>query len=430
VEFKRLSAEVEAREKGILDDWEGLVGARERKASLQLALGESLRRLVEAGEEGALLATLTTQRARLGTMSARLRFKRNVRWVAEREKKGKEGEVEVIGEEGGELTGDTTTSPPESCAICKEPGLNNPAVLPCGHMFHLSPCVEFLVANTSLKCPTCREPFTTSSIYSVDTRSAGKERDITPLPLYLSKRGGGGSSSSSSSGSGSGSGSGSSSSSGFADGGVRTTAQVNACSLPESLSSYLGSKGCSLLRRLKTLPPNDKAIVVCTWGGVLPHFASACRAEGLQCAILGGSATTRADTVSSFSLPTSSLRVLFLQSETDCAGLTLTSANHLYLLDQPLSPNILTQLTARIARLGQTKPCFVYHFVSTPLDEAVMRVREGEVLPLPASSSSSSSSASTTGTTAKTSPVSSLIIDGTPVSAHSLCALLRASCTL
>ena len=61
--------------------------------------------------------------------------------------------------------------------------------------------------------------------------------------------------------------------------------------------------------------------------------------------------------------PASVCRVLVLAVATDCAGLTLTRANHLFLMDPIISPYVFAQLVGRIARQGQTRPCFVYDLV-------------------------------------------------------------------
>ena len=72
------------------------------------------------------------------------------------------------------------------------------------------------------------------------------------------------------------------------------------------------------------------------------------------------------------------LRVLLLHATADCAGLTLVCANHLFLLDPVLSAATLAQLVGRICRVGQLKPCVVYHFCGEgygSTDEAIIRLR-------------------------------------------------------
>ena len=62
---------------------------------------------------------------------------------------------------------------------------------------------------------------------------------------------------------------------------------------------------------------------------------------------------------------------------TDCAGLTLVAANHLFLVDVALSAGSVAQLIGRIARQGQARPaCFVYHLVvRRSIEERVLRLR-------------------------------------------------------
>jgi hypothetical protein len=69
-------------------------------------------------------------------------------------------------------------------------------------------------------------------------------------------------------------------------------------------------------------------------------------------------------------------RVLILSLGSDCAGLTLTAASHLFVLDPPLSPAIMSQLIGRICRQGQTRPCTVFHFVvKDSVEEKMIKVR-------------------------------------------------------
>ena len=69
-------------------------------------------------------------------------------------------------------------------------------------------------------------------------------------------------------------------------------------------------------------------------------------------------------------------RVLILSLGSDCAGLTLTAASHLFVLDPPLSPAIMSQLIGRICRQGQTRPCTVFHFVvKDSVEEMMIKVR-------------------------------------------------------
>merc|ERR1719516_548619 len=57
-------------------------------------------------------------------------------------------------------------------------------------------------------------------------------------------------------------------------------------------------------------------------------------------------------------------KVLLLSLKAGGVGLNLTSANHLLLLDPAWNPASESQCFDRIHRLGQTKPVFIYKFIT------------------------------------------------------------------
>jgi SNF2 family DNA or RNA helicase len=107
-----------------------------------------------------------------------------------------------------------------------------------------------------------------------------------------------------------------------------------------------------------------------------------CRAlngEGVSAAVLHGSAAQRAEVVKRFISPAAGaggLQVLLLNATADCSGLSLVVANHLFVLDPVMSPATLQQLCGRISRQGQTKPCAIYHVISSgSVDEGLVMIR-------------------------------------------------------
>ena len=308
-------------------------------------------------------------------------------------------------------------------------------------MFCSSPCLKALLSlipHGKLKCPTCKDPFKPFEIFSVDPEGEGRERSVELLSealLGMEERGGAalGVSSSSSSGS---TGSSSSSSSGSRGcsqqlpSGVPSTERVNAITLPDSLAKNVGSKVATLLRRLVCLAEEeDKAIVVSSSPNCLYSVQAGCRVLGIPCSLLAGSASARADTVALFSSSAAAassssssfggrpLRVLLLSTFADCAGLTLTAANHLYLMDQVLHLNTLMQLQARLARLGQTKSVYIYHLCTFPVDAAMLLQRHRGAAPLCATEDSPSPLASAPAT----------VIDNQVLSPEAALSLLRYS---
>jgi hypothetical protein len=98
-----------------------------------------------------------------------------------------------------------------------------------------------------------------------------------------------------------------------------------------------GGKIATLLRRIKTLPAGDKALVATGFEKLRGLVAEALSAEGVGCVQLHGSPSEMARAISRFRSD-ASVRALVLFVKTDCAGLTLTMANHLFVLDPVLSP--------------------------------------------------------------------------------------------
>jgi hypothetical protein len=239
---------------------------------------------------------------------------------------------------------------------------------------------------------------------------------------------------------------------------------ANAQELIGSFSRY-GTKIAVLCRRLKSLRPDEKAIVVSSWPRVLEVAHRALQEECIPSVVLVGSATQRANVVKRFqqsilstavspseevggitttSSSTSSsthvhvqsrgrrganqslsssvtggvgVRVLLIVASADCSGMTLSAANHLFLLDPVPRAEHVVQLVGRIARQGQTRAQTVYHMISEgTVEEGVLADRETK--------STSSSSTSTSGKAVMTSSststgTSATATNVTTVSRHS-----------
>jgi hypothetical protein len=138
-------------------------------------------------------------------------------------------------------------------------------------------------------------------------------------------------------------------------------------------SDDFGSKVCAMLRRLRALPPADKALVVSSWQPVLEIAARACHANGVRAVSLKGAPSERDRAARDFSmLP--SVRVLLLNAATDCAGLTLTAASHVFVLDVLLDSSVPAQLVGRVCRLGHLRVCHVDHLAAVDTVEVALLV--------------------------------------------------------
>lgn len=111
------------------------------------------------------------------------------------------------------------------------------------------------------------------------------------------------------------------------------------------------------------MPPGEKAVVATVWSRLRHTALQALRKEGVGAVCLEGGVAQVADAIRAFNSDPR-VRVLLLALGTDASGLTLTVANHLYILDPVLSPAATSQLIGRICRQSQTRPCYVYHMVA------------------------------------------------------------------
>jgi E3 ubiquitin-protein ligase SHPRH len=145
-----------------------------------------------------------------------------------------------------------------------------------------------------------------------------------------------------------------------------------------------GAKMATVTRRVKALltaDPAARVVVFSTWAEVLNVVDAALALNGVRAlkpktrrdvgaaaaAFQAAGAAGAAGTLSS-----SSPRVLLLRVAHGGAGLTLTGASHVVLVEPLLDPAAERQAVARVDRLGQTRPTVVHRFcVAGTVEEAV-----------------------------------------------------------
>ena len=70
------------------------------------------------------------------------------------------------------------------------------------------------------------------------------------------------------------------------------------------------------------------------------------------------------------------LTFLFFVSYSFLAFSCSVVANHLFIVDPIPSPAQVAQLTARVVRMGQAKPCYIYHMVvANTIEERLLELR-------------------------------------------------------
>ncbi|KAF9484752.1 hypothetical protein BDN70DRAFT_849017 [Pholiota conissans] len=131
----------------------------------------------------------------------------------------------------------------------------------------------------------------------------------------------------------------------------------------QSVETYgdFGSKIQTLVRHLvhlKVADPGAKSIVFSAWADSLNIVEHALRENGVM-SLRIGSGSRPANTIHKFRTDPDIL-VLLLHGETENAGLNVTCACRVFLLESVVHHSFEIQAIARIDRLGQTRPTEVY----------------------------------------------------------------------
>ena len=244
----------------------------------------------------------------------------------------------------------------QNCVICLDL-MDNPVLTPCSHMF----CEECLSEHLkradagSKACPTCRTPLALNDLMKVD---------MDPQPEQVATSDG------------------------------------------DSLATQYGSKIAALIRDLQRRiaeDPDFKAVVFSAWSGFVQIVSQALTSNKISCAIIssatagattseilrgfrmkkkgssstggggrgggshgggGGGGSAASDDGAEKNPEMPKVLLLSLKTRQGAAGLTLTAANCVYLLDPSTNFGLEDQAVARIHRIGQTKPTTVVRIVA------------------------------------------------------------------
>ena len=119
-----------------------------------------------------------------------------------------------------------------------------------------------------------------------------------------------------------------------------------------------------------------KALVFSQWTSLLDLVEPALRAEGLGFARLDGQTRDRGAVVADFQRDDGP-PVLLISLKAGGAGLNLTAADHVFLLDPWWNPAVEEQAADRAHRIGQTRPVFVHRLVARDtVEERILALQE------------------------------------------------------
>jgi hypothetical protein len=367
-------------------------------------LGKALREKEERCMAAAALLQKNKSALAYASRTVEVDTRLKVRWAA--------GKTRVTGGGGGGGGGGGSSAASEddvedadlACAICLEipEDESGAALAPCGHLFHTVCLAQWVLSkqmgwapppadhSTALfdaaavakqlkgsmgaPCPTCKKPFVVADINTVSAEAmeavgasggTGSEVEALPLQVAIERLAGGGGGGSAA-----------------AALPVPPSSAANAVALDvaeaaggggrrakekaaKGLDVY-GGKIAALMRRLRLMPPGEKAVIATSWPHLRGVVARALREQGIAAVVIEGSPSEMASAVSKFTwdgdsatapslaappAPTARkgkatspstaapadhlIKVVVLSLGTDCAGLTLTSANRKFRCELP-----------------------------------------------------------------------------------------------
>ena len=137
------------------------------------------------------------------------------------------------------------------------------------------------------------------------------------------------------------------------------------------------SKVQALVEALGTAASDGhRALVFSQWTSMLDLIEPELKAAGLSFSRLDGSTQNRGDITSQFQSPDGPT-VLLMSLKAGGTGLTLTAADHVFLVDPWWNPSVEAQAADRAHRIGQDKPVFIYRLVAQgTVEERILQLQD------------------------------------------------------
>lgn len=128
------------------------------------------------------------------------------------------------------------------------------------------------------------------------------------------------------------------------------------------------------LRTLERTNPGDKVIIFTQFNKTIEALSQRFDSERLPYVTMTGSMTAnRRKKVLQMFQQDPKIRVFLLSVRCGAVGLTLTAANHVFMLEPCMNPALHAQAINRTYRLGQTKEVYIKNFVMKNSIESQMR---------------------------------------------------------
>merc|ERR1712176_1291853 len=135
------------------------------------------------------------------------------------------------------------------------------------------------------------------------------------------------------------------------------------------------------LRRLRESNRNEKALIFTSFSKSLQWICSELKKNGFEYRTLTGSMSMnkRKKQLDEFS-NNPNVDVFVLTVRSGAVGLTLTSANHVFMMEPTLNPALHLQAINRVYRLGQTKKVHIHTLImKDSIEERIWNINKNKL---------------------------------------------------
>ncbi|CAG9863587.1 unnamed protein product [Phyllotreta striolata] len=132
----------------------------------------------------------------------------------------------------------------------------------------------------------------------------------------------------------------------------------------------------------KLLNNDDKAVIVSQWPSFLRLIAHHLKEQNIPFCQLDGKVPVakRQEIIDQINDPNRPTKILLLSLKAGGVGLNLMGANHLFIMEPHWNPQMEIQAVARVYRLGQEKPVFIYKLIAAEtIEKEILDIQEKKI---------------------------------------------------
>lgn len=237
-----------------------------------------------------------------------------------------------------------------ACVICLEQPPEEPLQTPCGHIF-CGECIRLQIRENG-NCAICRTKVTTAQLQHPFSEEKKEENEDDDAHNHNGRD--------------------------PTDEDMKDEEEESVN--PDDMVKFDAKIKCLVkeLRRLQRDSPDEKSLIFTSMAPSLDWICNELRAHGIEHRTLAGNMTMqkRARNLKQFANDPD-VKVFVLTVRTGAVGLTLTSANHVFMFEPPYNPALHRQAINRVYRLGQEKKVFIHTLImKNSIEERIWNINK------------------------------------------------------